>query len=380
MMNGFGKGLVVLMVIVGMIFTFFGGMLYILNTGNAQLIGLIVAIIVSLIIFSVYITEKRSGKRTIMWISLCLAGGLAYAAPHYYKESFEKVNDAEVDLFAYEPFTESEKLARLDQKASFQIDGEVPILDGATALYPLFAAFAEATYPEDIYEPYKGPVATTKTSSAYNRLIKGNVDMIFAAEPSSGQIQAAEETGVELTLTPIGREAFVFFVNSRNPVTDLASEEIRGIYSGDFQSWEQLGGKDDEIRAFQRPENSGSQTTFIKFMGDKDIKEPEIEDVAAGMGGVIDEVASYRNYKNAIGYTFRFYSTEMVRNDKVKLLSVDGIEPSIENIRTGKYPLTSEFYAITAGTENPNVQPFIDWILSEEGQKLVEDTGFVPVQ
>lgn len=380
MMNGFGKGLVVLMVIVGMIFTFFGGMLYILNTGNAQLIGLIVAIIVSLIIFSVYITEKRSGKRTIMWISLCLAGGLAYAAPHYYKESFEKVNDAEVDLFAYEPFTESEKLARLDQKASFQIDGEVPILDGATALYPLFAAFAEATYPEDIYEPYKGPVATTKTSSAYNRLIKGNVDMIFAAEPSSGQIQAAEEAGVELTLTPIGREAFVFFVNSRNPVTDLASEEIRGIYSGDFQSWEQLGGKDDEIRAFQRPENSGSQTTFIKFMGDKDIKEPEIEDVAAGMGGVIDEVASYRNYKNAIGYTFRFYSTEMVRNDKVKLLSVDGIEPSIENIRTGKYPLTSEFYAITAGTENPNVQPFIDWILSEEGQKLVEDTGFVPVQ
>ncbi len=379
-MNGFGKGLVVLMVIVGMIFTFFGGMLYILNTGNAQLIGLIVAIIVSLIIFSVYITEKRSGKRTIMWISLCLAGGLAYAAPHYYKESFEKVNDAEVDLFAYEPFTESEKLARLDQKASFQIDGEVPILDGATALYPLFAAFAEATYPEDIYEPYKGPVATTKTFSAYNRLIKGNVDMIFAAEPSSGQIQAAEETGVELTLTPIGREAFVFFVNSRNPVTDLASEEIRGIYSGDFQSWEQLGGKDDEIRAFQRPENSGSQTTFIKFMGDKDIKEPEIEDVAAGMGGVIDEVASYRNYKNAIGYTFRFYSTEMVRNDKVKLLSVDGIEPSIENIRTGKYPLTSEFYAITAGTENPNVQPFIDWILSEEGQKLVEDTGFVPVQ
>ncbi len=380
MMNGFGKGLVVLMVIVGMIFTFFGGMLYILNTGNAQLIGLIVAIIVSLIIFSVYITEKRSGKRTIMWISLCLAGGLAYAAPHYYKESFEKVNDAEVDLFAYEPFKESEKLARLDQKASFQIDGEVPILDGATALYPLFAAFAEATYPEDIYEPYKGPVATTKTSSAYNRLIKGNVDMIFAAEPSSGQIQAAEETGVELTLTPIGREAFVFFVKSRNPVTDLASEEIRGIYSGDFQSWEQLGGKDDEIRAFQRPENSGSQTTFIKFMGDKDIKEPEIEDVAAGMGGVIDEVASYRNYKNAIGYTFRFYSTEMVRNDKVKLLSVDGIEPSIENIRTGKYPLTSEFYAITAGTENPNVQPFIDWILSEEGQKLVEDTGFVPVQ
>lgn len=381
-MNGLMKGIVVSTAIIGMIFVFFGGMLYILNTGNVQLIGLIGAIIVSLIIFSVYILENRSGKKTALWISLCLAGGLAYAAPHYYKESFGKVDDSDsiLSLFAYEPFTDSEKLARLDQQASFQIEGEVPILDGATALYPLFAAFAEATYPEDTYEPHKGPVATTKTSSAYNRLIKGNVDVIFAAEPSSGQKQAAEEAGVELKLTPIGREAFVFFVNSRNPVTDLAREEIQGIYSGDFESWEQLGGKDDEIRAFQRPADSGSQTMFIKFMGDKEIEEPEIEEVAEGMGGIIEEVASYRNYKNAIGYTFRFYSTEMVRNDKIKLLSVDGIEPSIKNIRTGEYPLTSEFYAITAGTENPNVQPFIDWILSEEGQKLVEDTGFVPVQ
>lgn len=141
-----------------------------------------------------------------------------------------------------------------------------------------------------------------------------------------------------------------------------------------------IGGKNDEIRAFQRPEDSGSQTMFIKFMGDSEIQEPEIEEVAEGMGGIIEEVASYRNYKNAIGYTFRFYSTEMVRNDKIKLISIDGIEPSIKNIRTGNYPLASEFYAVTAGTENLNVQPFIEWILSEEGQKLVEETGFVPLK
>ncbi|HSP21507.1 MAG TPA: substrate-binding domain-containing protein [Planococcus sp. (in: firmicutes)] len=342
--------------------------------------GLFGAIIISLIILFVFITENRSGKKTVIWISLVLAGGAAFAVPYYYKESFEKVNDSEVDLFAYEPFKESEKLARLEGKASFQIEGEVPILDGATALYPLFAAFAEATYPEGLYEPYSGPVATTTTPSAYSRLIKGNADVIFAAEPSDGQKQAAEEAGVELKLTPIGREAFVFFVNSRNPVNDLSSEDIRGIYSGGFGNWKELGGKDDEIRPFQRPENSGSQTMFIKFMEDKEIKEPETEELAEGMGGIIEEVASYRNYKNAIGYTFRFYSTEMIRNDKIKLISVDGIEPSIKNIRSGKYPLTSEFYAVTAGTENPNVQPFIDWILSEEGQKLVEGTGFVPVQ
>lgn len=272
------------------------------------------------------------------------------------------------------------KMARLDSKASFAIEGELPILDGATALYPLFAAFAEATYPEGVYEPHRGPVATTTTPSAYSRLIKGNADIIFAAEPSSGQLQDAKEAGVELELTPIGREAFVFFVNSRNKISDLSSEDIRGIYSGDIENWKELGGKNDEIRPFQRPEDSGSQTMFIKFMGDTEIEKPETENLESGMGGIIEEVASYRNYKNAIGYTFRFYSTEMVKNDKIKLLSIDGIEPSIENIRSSDYPLASEFYAITAGSKNPNVEPFLEWILSGEGQKLVEDTGFVPVK
>ena len=379
-MKAFVKTIITLLIAAGIVTVFLGGLLYMLNTGTSHLLVFFGALIISLIILLVYIWGDGNGKKTAIWISLCLLAGLGFAAPYYYKESFAKVDDAEVDLYAYEPFKESEKLATLDKEASFEIEGELPILDGATALYPLFAAFAEATYPEGVYEPYRGPVATTKTPSAYSRLIKGNADVIFAAAPSSGQLEAAKEAGVELKLTPIGREAFVFFVNSRNEIEDLSSEDIQGIYSGKIKNWKELGGKDDEIRPFQRPEDSGSQTMFIKFMGDTKIQEPETEEMAEGMGGIIEEVASYRNYKNAIGYTFRFYSTEMVRNDKIKLITIDGVEPSIENIRSGEYPLASEFYAVTAGTENPNVQPFIDWILSEEGQKLVEDTGFVPVK
>ncbi|RNF39262.1 PstS family phosphate ABC transporter substrate-binding protein [Planococcus salinus] len=359
-----------------------GSLLFLLNTGAVHLTGLMVAVFISLIILIVYINERLNGKRTAVLIVLCLSVGFSFAVPHYYKESFAKVDDAEVDLYAYQPFTESDQLAKLEQPSSFTIEGELPTLDGATALYPLFAAFTQATYPEgeDEYNPYSGPVATTKTPSAYSRLIKGNADVIFAAAPSAGQQKAAEEAGVELHLTPIGREAFVFFVNARNRVDDLSSEELRQIYSGDVTNWQEVGGGNDEIRAFQRPEDSGSQTTFINFMDGMPIQQPETEELVSGMGGIIEEVASYRNYKNAIGYTFRFYSMEMVRNDKVKLLAIDGVEPTIDTIRSGAYPLTSEFYAITAGSENPNVAPFIEWIVSEEGQQLVEKTGFVPVQ
>lgn len=141
-----------------------------------------------------------------------------------------------------------------------------------------------------------------------------------------------------------------------------------------------MGGEDEAIRAFQRPADSGSQTTLEKLMGKTPIMEAPTENVASGMGGIIREVSQYRNYKNALGFTFRYYSTEMVGNKKIKLLSIDGVAPTKENIQNGTYPLVSEFYAITAGTENQNVQKLIDWILSEEGQAMVEKVGYVPVE
>lgn len=70
----------------------------------------------------------------------------------------------------------------------------------------------------------------------------------------------------------------------------------------------------------------------------------------------------------------------MTQNNEIKLLAIDGVEPTIKTIRSEDYPLTSEFYAVTAGSDNPNVQPFIDWMLSVEGQELVERTGFVSVK
>ena len=239
---------------------------------------------------------------------LCLLIGSSFIFPHYYKQSFAKV-DREVDLQEYEPFTSGGNLARLDSPSSFKIERDVSELDGATALYPLYAAFTEAVYPTGqypTYDPFYSEVVSTTTREAYDRLLSGDTDIIFAAAPSSGHLIKAKNLGIKLQLTPIGREAFVFFVNSQNPVDGLSSEEIKNIYSGDIQKWSDVGGRNDKIRAFQRPVDSGSQTTFIKFMGDIPIEEPEVEEIASGMGDIIKEVASYRNYKNAIGYTSAF--------------------------------------------------------------------------
>ena len=270
-------------------------------------------------------------------------------------------------------------MATLGQQASLQLKGNLPKIDGATALYPLYSAFVQATYPEGYYNSYDSEVMVSKTPQAYSNLINGDVDLIVALGPSESQKNQAASRGLELKLTPIGREAFVFFVHQKNKVNGLTLQQIKDIYAGNVTDWSEVGGEKDAIRAFQRPQDSGSQTALQTLMGDVPIMEAPTEDIATGMGGIINEVAQYKNYKNAIGYTFRFYSTEMVGNSQIKLLEINGVAPSKETIRTGTYPITSEFYIVTSGTENPNVDKFIDWVLSAEGQQLVEEVGYVPV-
>ena len=141
-----------------------------------------------------------------------------------------------------------------------------------------------------------------------------------------------------------------------------------------------------KIKAYQRNKYSGSQSAFIRFMAsmnaENDIMAPDTETVIGGMLEVIDVVSEYRNRKNAIGYSFLFYATEMVKNNEIKTISIDNIEPNRENIKNRKYKLANDFYAITtkrALEENPNVQKLIDFILSKDGQYLISTTGYTPI-
>ena len=341
-------------------------------------------------------------KRYLRWgvLAVC-AGCVLWIGAGIWRDSLATLDDRDLLLRDYEPFREGNRLAVLDEPASLRLDSPHDLrLDGATALYPVYGAFAQAVYPEawpesgiEIeYSPYDvqdSTVLCTGTIEAYEQLITGQTDMIFAAAPSQDQLDRAAEQGVELHLTPIGKEAFVFFVNSRNPVTGLTVEEVQGIYSGEITHWSEVGGRRESIRPFQRAENSGSQSALERLMDGLPLLEPEEEDRIGGMGGIIREVASYRNYRNAIGFSFRFYATEMVQNGDIRLLALDGVEPTWESIRSGTYPLASDFYAVTAapaGDEpplaerNPAAAAFLDWVLSEQGQTLIERTGYVPIR
>lgn len=373
-----------ILVLIVMVFFVAIGLFLAFIMGKVDYIGLLITggvVLYMLFVFNIFHFFQTKKRKIIFGSIAGVAILISAIAP--IKDAYTQLIptvDAEVDIGKYEPFSENGKVTTLNEKATLQLTDDLPKLDGATALYPLYAAFVEATYPEKSYPSYDSEVMVSTTPNAYDNLFTGKVDMIFAAAPSESQKKTAEQRELELTMTPIGREAFVFFVNQKNPVVNLTVDQITEIYMGKVTNWEQLGGKNDTIRAFQRPEDSGSQSALQSLMKGMPLMKPPSEDVVTGMGGIINEVSQYRNYKNAIGFTFRFYSTEMVDNDQIKLLEIDGVAPTKENIRADTYPLSTEFYIVTAGTDNPNVEPLIDWILSEQGQALVEKVGYVPIK
>lgn len=83
----------------------------------------------------------------------------------------------------------------------------------------------------------------------------------------------------------------------------------------------------------------------------------------------------------AIGFSFRYYVSGIVDNGGVKMLSVNGVYPDKENISSGKYPITVDFYAVyRKDNSNPNIDSMIEWILSDEGQQIVEKSGYIPIE
>jgi phosphate transport system substrate-binding protein len=337
--------------------------------------------LITMIILAIYgkLKNRVASKCLFIFFTLSTLSVIGYEGYQAYLKSLEVVSTQDVDLSEYLPFAEDTKAVSLEEASTFKIKDNLPTLDGSTALYPVYSAFAQAVYPEKDYPLYDSEVVSSQTGEAFDRLLKGNVDIVFMPHPSDKQMKTAESFGRELTLTPIGREAFVFFVHSKNPVKELTMKQIQGIYAGEITNWNQVGGENEKIRAFQRPEGSGSQSALIKVMNGIPLMDPPSEDIVSAMGGIIKETTNYKNRTNAIGYSFRHFSQEMVHNGKIKNIAVNGILPTKETIKNDTYPIVAEFYAITAGSENPHIEAFIKWMQSEQGRKIVERTGYVPL-
>ena len=292
-----------------------------------------------------------------------------------------------IDLTPFTVDNPDNVLPVLDEPSSFAplSEIEMPVIDGALGTFPLYSAFAKACYG-GVTDASGKPVALSdsvvrfnNTQGAFYRVVWRDVDIFFGMEPGRGQKSFAEKTFKrELVYTPLSWEAFVFFVNKDNPVDSLTVAQLQGIYSGKIRNWKEVGGPDMEILAFQRNEDSGSQSGLERFMGDIPLMEPLAELEYDSMTGIFTEVATYRNAPGAIGFSYYFFSSRLVNSEGVKLLSVNGVAPSTEHIRDKSYPLRVYRYAVTLkDNAKPAVAEFLKWMQGPQGQEIVKKLGYV---
>ncbi len=248
-------------------------------------------------------------------------------------------------------------------------------VDASLATQPLMDAYVEGLKDYNLKKDY------TNTDPAYTKLINGETDLIIVTEPSSDELKRASDAGVELELTPVVNEGFVFFTNVNNPVNGLSLKEIQDIYTDKITNWNQVGGDNAKIIAYQRPENSGSQTGMLSLvMKDKKIKEPKREEYIESMAGIIDAVANYDNSKDSIGYSYYYYATTMYGNENIKFLAVDGVSPNHDTIKDESYPLITAYYIVTLkGTENSAVNKVKKAMLESKGQEIARNAGYIEI-
>lgn len=363
--------------------------------------------------------KKKIGIVILIIIGVIIAYFAIPAAHRTYEQKtygghgFDYMNGySSTDFKGYHVY-DGEKLVSLKHKASLWIEEEkeMPVMDGAEACYPVYTAVAKAIYKDiDVIEKKANAeeeqwlkhhdsepimeeeekkdwygnngkiVGFTNTVWGYDRLIDGDVDLFFGARPSEDEKYFASEDNKQIISTPIGSEAFVFFVEKDNPVDGLTSEQVRRIYHGDITNWKEVGGKDQKIVAFQRPEESGSQVMMEYFMGNVKLKAPDTYETVNDMVGVIEEVKQYNNEAGAMGYTFRYFLEGLQQEEGVKMLAIDGVAPTQKHIADRTYPIIVPLVcAKIKGNDNPNVDKVIDFLRSKDGQYIITKTGYGPL-
>lgn len=215
-------------------------------------------------------------------------------------------------------------------------------------------------------------------------LINGTVDIANASRAmKEDEIEDAQANGIDPVEHVVAIDALAIITNLDNPVSELTIEQLADMYTGRITNWQDVGGNDAPIILLSRETNSGTHVYFLEEVvrrgvsDNSDIFAPQTLLMPSSVG-IVSEV---RRNPNAIGYDGLGYVDPA--HEKVIAIAAgdDGqyIEPSVQTASSGVYPLARDLYMYTAGEPAGALAAYLDWILSEQGQQIVAQLGFVPL-
>lgn len=243
-------------------------------------------------------------------------------------------------------------------------------MSGSTTLLPIAQRAAEVFM--DMHDEINVSVRGGGSGVGIASLISGSVDIGNSSRSiKDKELKAAREKGKNLLGTTIALDGIAVVVNPKNPITELDIATLKNIYTGKVRNWKALGGPDQPIVVISRDVASGTYEVF----GEKILKGSKIREDALMLASNKAVATTVAETPGAIGYVGLGYLSE-----DVKTLKIEGVMPSEETARSNEYKLARSLYMYTNGAPKGLVKKFIDFILSPDGQKLVKEVGFIPLQ
>lgn len=210
-------------------------------------------------------------------------------------------------------------------------------------------------------------------------MINGTIDIALSSrEIREDEIDQAADNNVEVVEHVTGRDGIAIAVHPDNPVDELTMADLKAIFTGEKRNWSDFGGEDGEITLYSRESNSGTYVFFREFV----LEDEDYASFANLMPSTQSIVEGVMQDEKGIGYIGLAYLNE----DGIKGVSIAEEEgdtpafPSIENVIAGDYPVARPLFLYTDGQPEGVVELFMDFVMSEQGQEIVESIGFVPVQ
>ena len=253
---------------------------------------------------------------------------------------------------------------------------------GSDTMVNLALAWAEA-YGQ-IHPEVEIAVTGGGSGTGIAALINGTVDMANASRPIKDEERAeAQANGIEPVEHIVALDAIAVVVHPSNPVDGLTIPQLADIFAGRITNWQEVGGQNRPIVLLSRESNSGTHVFFLEKVvrqgraDDKTLFSPDTL-LMPSSEGISAEV---RQNPNAIGYDGLGYVTKDQK--VVAVAAAEGqpyVLPAIDTVKDGSYPIARDLYIYTVGQPQGAILAYLEWIMGAEGQAIVKELGFVPLQ
>lgn len=243
-----------------------------------------------------------------------------------------------------------------------EISGKVA-MNGSTSMQKLASALTESFMVK--YPKVTATAEFTGSSTGIEKVASGSCDI-----GNSSRALKDEEKAKGLVENVVAIDGIAVVVDKENTAVNLTKEQLTKIYTGEIKNWSEVGGSDGQIIVIGREAGSGTRGAFEEIL--KVENKCQYAQEIDSTGAVMAKVAST---KGAVGYV----SLDVV-DDTVKAVSLDGVEPTAENIKAGKYFLSRPFVMATKGAiseQSPAVQAMFEYIDSDEGQAIIKKVGLI---